>query len=157
MRCVLVTICCALVFTSSLVRAQQPEQKPTTAAEAPNRDTSYINAEGTAHITRVVPVPQDLSPEAQKFISQPRSDVAGEESVDAARKFFETGAPKSRAAWSNDSGSSTVPHQSLASVHVPTPTSETTRSLVPRRRKRMSGCYGRRVAPRSSRSAALTA
>ena len=126
MRCVLVTICCALVFTSSLVRAQQPEQKPTTAAEAPNRDTSYVDAEGTAHITRVVPVPQDLSPEAQKFISQPRSDVAGEESVDAARKFFETGAPKSRAAWSKFCPN-TAQETTLAGapVHVITPDSLT--------------------------------
>jgi hypothetical protein len=34
--------------------------KPTTAAEAPNRDTSYIDEQGTAHVMRVVPVPQNL-------------------------------------------------------------------------------------------------
>ena len=33
-------------------------QQPTTAADAPNRDTSYIDAQGTAHVTRVVPVPE---------------------------------------------------------------------------------------------------
>lgn len=94
------TISCALLLTSSLAIAQQPVQKPTTAAEAPNRDTSYIDADGTAHVTRVVPVPQDLSLQAKKFVSQPRPDVATEESVDAARRYFETGMPKSRAAWS---------------------------------------------------------
>ena len=42
--------------------ASQPAPAPTTAAEAPNRDTSYIDAQGTAHMTRVVPVPQGPEP-----------------------------------------------------------------------------------------------
>ncbi len=42
----------------------KPVLKPTTAAEAPTRDTSYIDEKGTAHVTRVVPVPEDLSPQA---------------------------------------------------------------------------------------------
>lgn len=45
--------------------AQQPTRQPTSATEAPRRDATYIDANGTAHITRVVPVPQDLSPEAR--------------------------------------------------------------------------------------------
>ena len=100
MRRILLTISCAVVLGPALTMAQQPAQKATTAAEAPNSDTSYIDENGTAHITRVVPVPRDLSPEAQKFISQPRSDVASDDSVEAARRFFAVGAPKSRAAWS---------------------------------------------------------
>ena len=97
---ILRTIFCAFALASSVAIAQQPAQKGTTAAEAPNADTSYIDANGTAHITRVIPVPQDLSPEAQKFISQPRSDAPSDDSLAAARHFFETGAPKARAAWS---------------------------------------------------------
>jgi acetyl esterase/lipase len=57
-------------FATSFVAAQQPSVQPTTAADAPNRDTSYIEQNGTVHVTRVVPVPQNLSPEAQKFISR---------------------------------------------------------------------------------------
>ncbi len=63
------TIAFVCLFASSLMIAQQPVRQPTSATEAPSRDTSYIDANGTAHITRVVPVRQDLSPEAQKFIS----------------------------------------------------------------------------------------
>jgi acetyl esterase/lipase len=37
----------------------------------PQTDTCTVDADGTAHVTRVVPVPQTISPEAQKFISQP--------------------------------------------------------------------------------------
>jgi len=39
-------------------------------ATPPQSDTSYIDGHGTAHITRVVPVPQTISPEAQKTLSR---------------------------------------------------------------------------------------
>lgn len=41
------------------------------ATAVPQADTCTVDPDGTAHITRVVPVPQTISPEAQKFISQP--------------------------------------------------------------------------------------
>jgi monoterpene epsilon-lactone hydrolase len=44
-----------LLSAAATLAAQQPVPQPTTAAEAPNRDTSYIDAQGTAHVTRVVP------------------------------------------------------------------------------------------------------
>ncbi|MGA2072786.1 MAG: alpha/beta hydrolase fold domain-containing protein [Terriglobia bacterium] len=34
-------------------------------------DTCSVDADGTAHVTRVIPVPRTISPEAQKFISRP--------------------------------------------------------------------------------------
>jgi acetyl esterase/lipase len=42
----------------------------------PKTDTSVIDADGTAHITRVVPVPETLSPEAQKWVGKVVSDKA---------------------------------------------------------------------------------
>ena len=58
-----------LLFASAtLLGAQQPT--PTTASAAPTRDTSYIDENGAAHITRVVPLPEDISPEAQKALSR---------------------------------------------------------------------------------------
>ncbi|HEX4005834.1 MAG TPA: alpha/beta hydrolase fold domain-containing protein [Acidobacteriaceae bacterium] len=50
-------------------------QQGTIAAQAPNTDTSYIDADGTAHITRVLPLPQDLSPEAKKLVGKQVSDA----------------------------------------------------------------------------------
>ncbi|HEV2349991.1 MAG TPA: alpha/beta hydrolase fold domain-containing protein [Terriglobia bacterium] len=41
------------------------------AAPPPTTDTTTIDADGTARITRVIPVPETISPEARKFISQP--------------------------------------------------------------------------------------
>lgn len=82
---------CALV-------AQQPQ--PTTAAEAPNRDTSYIDAQGTAHVTRVVPVPQDLSPQAQRSLSRPEPDQGPPQSLAERRRLTDEYTARARVAWS---------------------------------------------------------
>ena len=46
----------------------------TTEATAPKTNSSYIDAQGTAHVTRVVPVPTTISPEAQKVLARPATD-----------------------------------------------------------------------------------
>lgn len=61
-------------------------QQGTTAAQAPNTDTSYIDANGTAHITRVVRIPLDLSPEAQKALARPVSDAARPDNLQERRR-----------------------------------------------------------------------
>jgi hypothetical protein len=53
-------LCVIFLLSASLVRAQGPAA--TTAAEAPNRDTSYIDENGTAHVTLsrlVIPTKRD--------------------------------------------------------------------------------------------------
>lgn len=47
----------------------------------PETDTSVIDAQGTAHVTRVVPVPQTLSPEAQKSVGRQVSDAANQQTL----------------------------------------------------------------------------
>jgi monoterpene epsilon-lactone hydrolase len=49
----------------------------------PQSDTSFIDDHGTAHVTRVVPMPETLSPEAQKFVARPMPDT--EAPYDAAK------------------------------------------------------------------------
>lgn len=39
------------------------------------KDSSVIDADGTAHVTRVVPVPDTISAEARRFLSRPESDA----------------------------------------------------------------------------------
>jgi epsilon-lactone hydrolase len=67
-----------LLSASAALLAQQPTDKPapkpTTAAEAPTGDTSYIDEKGAAHVTRVVPVPEDLSPQAQLSVGRAEPD-----------------------------------------------------------------------------------
>jgi epsilon-lactone hydrolase len=57
----------------------------TTAQTAPQADSSYIDPSGTAHITRVIPVPKTISPEAQKTLSRPVSDAAHPEPLSDRR------------------------------------------------------------------------
>jgi epsilon-lactone hydrolase len=54
---------CGLVATA-LVAAQQP---------VPQTNTSTLDPDGTAHITRVIPVPPSLSPQAQAALRRPAS------------------------------------------------------------------------------------
>lgn len=87
-----------LLIAAPLAFAQQPA--PTTAAQAPNRDTSYIDAQGTAHVTRVVPVPRTVSPEAQKFLARQVPDQAPPQSVAERRAGLDRGEARHRVEWS---------------------------------------------------------
>ncbi len=95
---------CVLLLASAALVAQQPASQPapapTTAAEAPNRDTSYIDANGTAHVTRVVPVPKDLSPQAQLMLGQPGPDQGPPQSLAERRRMTDEYTTRARAAWS---------------------------------------------------------
>src|SRR4051794_2447187 len=51
----------------------------------PQADTSFIDADGNAHVTRVVPVPATISPEAQKMLSRHISDAAVPETLSERR------------------------------------------------------------------------
>ena len=52
-----------------------------TTHSVPKADSSTIDEQGTAHVTRVVPVPKTISPEAQKALAQPMSDAGDYVSV----------------------------------------------------------------------------
>ncbi len=51
----------------------------------PQNDSSYIAPDGTAHVTRVVPVPGTISPEAQKQLARPASDAPRHETIEQRR------------------------------------------------------------------------
>jgi len=53
----------------------------TATANAPQSNASFIDPQGTAHVSRVVPVPKTISPEAQKSLAQPASDAPVSESL----------------------------------------------------------------------------
>ena len=53
---------------------------------APQNNSSYIDSEGTAHVTRVVPVPTTVSPEAQKSLARPASDAPIHETLEERRR-----------------------------------------------------------------------
>jgi epsilon-lactone hydrolase len=59
-----------LSLSTLLVSTQPIHGQSSTAQAVPQEDSSYIDAQGTAHITRVVEVPQTISPEAQKALAK---------------------------------------------------------------------------------------
>lgn len=93
----------AILLSAAGLAAQQasapPAPKPTTAAEAPTRDTSYIDAQGTAHVTRVVPVPEDLSPQARKALARPVPDQGPPQSLAERRKGTDAYTARARVEW----------------------------------------------------------
>jgi acetyl esterase/lipase len=85
-----------LLATASLA-AQQPA--PTTAATAPNSDTSYIDAQGTAHVTRVVPLPETISPEGRASLGRQVPDQGPPEPLSERRAGTDAYTAKARIAW----------------------------------------------------------
>ena len=90
-----------LLFASTALAAQQSPETATTAAEAPSRDTSYIDNNGTAHVTRLIPVPRDISPKAQLILSRGEPDEAPPEvSLSVRRGRMDAYTAAARVAWS---------------------------------------------------------
>jgi acetyl esterase/lipase len=112
-----------LVFlASAAMTAQQPSPQPTTPADAASRDTSFIDAQGTAHVTRVVPVPQTISPQAQLALGRPEPDQGPPQPLEERRKQTDAYTARARVAWTRlcpntlvDSSIAGVP------VHIVTP------------------------------------
>jgi acetyl esterase/lipase len=88
-----------LLLVSALLAAQQPAPKPTTAAEAPNSDTSYIDPQGAAHVTRVVPVPATISDQAQLSLGRAEPDQGPEQSLAERRTMTDAYTARARVAW----------------------------------------------------------
>jgi monoterpene epsilon-lactone hydrolase len=63
-------------FAATLLLARQNQPRT-----APDNDTSIIDADGTAHVTRVVPVPTTISPEAQQTLRRQMSDAPVKETL----------------------------------------------------------------------------
>lgn len=92
-----------LFLFASGALAQQPSAgsapKSTAAADAPQRDTSYIDEHGTAHVTRVVPVPGDLSAEAQKSLSRQEPDQGPPQPLEERRRLTDQYTARAKDEW----------------------------------------------------------
>ena len=67
-------VACVLVATLFALRSPTVMAQHTSSTTGPMSDTSVIGPDGTAHVTRVVPVPRTISPEAQRVLARPASD-----------------------------------------------------------------------------------
>lgn len=86
-----VVLCYLLFGFLNASSAQTPVAKPTQAADAPVHNSTYIGPDGTAYITRVVPVPKTVSTEAQALLATqiPDTPPSGVQDIVAARKRAE--------------------------------------------------------------------
>ena len=90
-----------LLLSCLALQAQQSATafEPTTAAQAPTRDTSYIDAQGTAHVTRVIPVPKTISAEAQRRLSRAEPDQGPPQSLAERRTATDAYTARAREEW----------------------------------------------------------
>ena len=88
-----------LLVAAATLLAQQPALQPTTAATAPNSDTSYIDPQGTAHVTRIVPLPDTISPEAKRLLSRPLPDQDPPQSLAQRRIRTDGSTVRARVEW----------------------------------------------------------
>jgi epsilon-lactone hydrolase len=84
---------------SSAPQPASPAPKPTTAAQAPSTDTSFIDADGTAHVTRVVPVPATISRQAQLSLGMAMPDQGPEQTLADRRRLTDMYTAAARVAW----------------------------------------------------------
>jgi monoterpene epsilon-lactone hydrolase len=71
---------CLVLGLFTLITFAQPAFAQQPAAQSlPSEDSSYIDEEGTAYITRIVAVPQTISPEAQKSLAGQATPAASHE------------------------------------------------------------------------------
>ena len=89
----------ALLLLASATLAAQTAQQPTTAADAAKTDTSFIDSDGTAHVTRVVPIPDTISPEAKKVRARTMPDQGPPESLADRRSHTDVFTARARVAW----------------------------------------------------------
>ena len=76
-----------------------PATQPTTAADAAQRDSSFIDAEGRAHITRIVPVPASLSPQSRYWLAEPVPDAGPPDTLAQRRAGTDKWAVTARDQW----------------------------------------------------------
>ena len=100
-------VACLAAFAIAMGSACLPAQSAggkgvvaTQAAQAPDRDTSYIDAQGTAHVTRVVPIPETVSAEARRMLAERVPDAAAPISLAERRSGTDAYTARARVQWS---------------------------------------------------------
>src|SRR5271154_6403052 len=74
-----------IVGAVALVTARQGVAQTAAGGDAPIADTTRIATDGTAYVTRVVPVPTTVSPEAQKMLARVVSDAPVAQTLEQRR------------------------------------------------------------------------
>jgi acetyl esterase/lipase len=73
---------CALTFSLAILAANPyAGLAQQSVSSATQEDSSHIDAQGTARVTRVIPLPKTISPQAQKYLARPPANSAPDETL----------------------------------------------------------------------------
>ena len=122
----LACVVCALSGLSTGPAWGQAQTAATTAATAVSHNSSYIQPDGTAHVGRIVPVPQSLSPQGQATLRRPATDADVQEPLEKRRAMTDAYTARAEKQWrkvcpvtvSNDTMAG-VPVRRITPLHVP--------------------------------------
>jgi monoterpene epsilon-lactone hydrolase len=95
----LACVVCALSGLSTGPAWGQAQTAATTAATAVSHNSSYIQPDGTAHVGRIVPVPQSLSPQAQATLRRPATDADIPEPLEKRRAMTDAYTARAEKQW----------------------------------------------------------
>ena len=119
---------CAAAMLAACTTWGQTTAAPaaTTAATAVSHNSSYIEPNGTAHVGRVVPVPQSLSPQAQASLRRPETDTKVSETLAQRRAGTDAYTARAEKQWrkicpvtvANDTMAD-IPVRRITPLHVP--------------------------------------
>jgi monoterpene epsilon-lactone hydrolase len=77
---------CLFILSLAILAAGSDASVAEQAAPSiPPGDSSYIDAQGTAHITRVIPLPRTISAEAGEYLARPIANAGPNETLAAKR------------------------------------------------------------------------
>jgi acetyl esterase/lipase len=121
-------VACLGVLAASTAWGQTAAATPaaTTAATAVSHNSSYIEPNGTAHVGRIVPVPQSLSPQAQATLRHAETDADIPVPLEERRAMMDTYTARAEKQWrkicpvtvANDTMAG-VPVRRITPLHVP--------------------------------------
>jgi acetyl esterase/lipase len=116
----------SLSKTASPASTKTAAPAATTAATAVSQNSSYIEPNGTAHVGRIVPVPQSLSPQAQASLRRPATDAEVPMPLEKRRASMDAYTARAEKQWrkicpvtvANDTVAE-VPVRRITPLHVP--------------------------------------
>jgi epsilon-lactone hydrolase len=101
-------------------------QAATTAKNAVRHNSSYIEPDGTAHVERIMPVPESLSPQAQAVLRRPETDAKEKSSLAERRADVDAYTARAKEQWLKvcpvkiaEDAIAGVPVRSITPVDVP--------------------------------------
>jgi monoterpene epsilon-lactone hydrolase len=95
----LACVVCVLSGLGALPALGQTAGPATTATTAVSHNSSYIEPDGTAHVGRIVPVPQSLSPQAQATLRHSEMDAKVPEPLAQRRTMTDAYTARAEKQW----------------------------------------------------------